>query len=48
MPTHGFGWRPDRPDDRDYLLHEHVRLPAAATLHELVAWLKDWLARHGL
>jgi C1A family cysteine protease len=32
MPEHGFGWRRDRPDHRDYLLHERVRLPLAGML----------------
>jgi C1A family cysteine protease len=31
-PTRAYGWRPDRPDHRDFLLHEHVELPDAASL----------------
>lgn len=32
MAPHGFGWRRDRVDHRDLLLHEQVRLPAVDTL----------------
>jgi C1A family cysteine protease len=30
MPA--YGWRSDRPDHRDFWLHEHIALPTAATL----------------
>jgi len=31
-PTRAYGWRPDHPDHRDYLLVDHVELPAIASL----------------